>query len=260
MSDVYNAVCDYFSEVYYSPDKVIGKFEPVYNQLLKQDLDTLVGTGLSGGIIVPMIAKAYDLNYMLVRKPGATTHDTSRVFGKVGQSWLFVDDFICSGATLRRVQRMLTREIPFKHETRMLGGWMYSKEELHLMNPDVNGIGFQMRDSYVWKPRNVELIEENRQIQENSVYILFRDYYDDTFYVVRRDFMHWGEEEPEDCDDAYTVGYPLPNKFLEVEQGVYSINLEHREFFYIQQEPGIHVVDKLDDCLKRLQRVISTQD
>ena len=67
--------------------------------------DTMVGRGLSGALVVPQLAKALRKNYMIVRKPGESTHDSSQAVGKLGKRWLFVDDFVSSGTT-----RRLTKE------------------------------------------------------------------------------------------------------------------------------------------------------
>ncbi len=76
------------------------------------EFDTLVGTGLSGALIVPTLARALDVHWLLVRKPNDGTHGNTAAEGKLGARWLFVDDFIDSGATLERVTEVVGRLRP----------------------------------------------------------------------------------------------------------------------------------------------------
>lgn len=66
------------------------------------DFDTLAGTGMSGSIVIPLLARALDKHFLLIRKDGAGAHTDAHV-GVLGERWLFVDDFISSGATKQRV-------------------------------------------------------------------------------------------------------------------------------------------------------------
>lgn len=72
---------------------------------LPSSVDTLVGTGMSGTLIVPRLAERLGLAWGVVRKPGVSSHAGSTTFyeGQMGRRWAFVDDFICSGDTLFRV-------------------------------------------------------------------------------------------------------------------------------------------------------------
>jgi orotate phosphoribosyltransferase len=65
--------------------------------------DTLVGTGFSGGVIIPALAMRLNKMYALVRKDSDDTHHAGPIMGEVGASWIFVDDFIGTGTTERRV-------------------------------------------------------------------------------------------------------------------------------------------------------------
>lgn len=72
---------------------------------LPSSVDTLVGTGMSGTLIVPRLAERLGLFWGVVRKPGVSSHagSTTRYEGQMGRCWAFVDDFISSGDTLFRV-------------------------------------------------------------------------------------------------------------------------------------------------------------
>ena len=69
--------------------------------------DTIVGTGLSGSLVVPHLGRAFGLHWAIVRKNDGS-HSSSQIEGNIGQRWIFVDDFIYSGKTLNRVQSVVT--------------------------------------------------------------------------------------------------------------------------------------------------------
>lgn len=72
---------------------------------LPSSVDTLVGTGMSGSLIVPRLAERLGLFWGVVRKPGVSSHagSSTKYEGQMGRRWAFVDDFISSGDTLFRV-------------------------------------------------------------------------------------------------------------------------------------------------------------
>lgn len=68
------------------------------------DFDTIVGTGLSGCLVLAQLAKVLDVEYLAVRKSNDSSHSEKTCEGSLGKSWLFVDDFIGTGATFYRVK------------------------------------------------------------------------------------------------------------------------------------------------------------
>jgi orotate phosphoribosyltransferase len=77
--------------------------------LIDKDFDTFVGTGLSGTIGASVLAAALNKHLLIVRKPDDTgNHSGNKVEGRIGQKWVFVDDMISSGATLQRVQEVVS--------------------------------------------------------------------------------------------------------------------------------------------------------
>jgi hypothetical protein len=67
------------------------------------EFDTLVGRGLSGALVIPRLADALGVKWLLVRKPEDGSHSGKKAEGELGRKWLFVDDLICTGSTLREV-------------------------------------------------------------------------------------------------------------------------------------------------------------
>lgn len=99
--------CSYMDNVY-NFDAIL---EDAKLRLVDEDVefDTLVGTGLSGALVVPRLADALDVRWMLVRKDNDGSHSTQPVEGFIGRRWLFVDDFMSTGATFRRVENVIDR-------------------------------------------------------------------------------------------------------------------------------------------------------
>ncbi len=91
------------------------------------DFDTLVGTGFSGGIVIPSLALALGKKFVLIRKETDDSHHgRGRLLGQLGSRWVFVDDFVSSGRTRRRVidkieEAARTAEV----ETTLVGQYMY---------------------------------------------------------------------------------------------------------------------------------------
>lgn len=87
-------------EEYYDEDegdwvkKRIGRQRPI-------EFDTLVGIGLSGTLLLPMLADRLKCNYLALRKDGDGSHAGNKHQGTLGRKWLFFDDLISSGSTLQ---------------------------------------------------------------------------------------------------------------------------------------------------------------
>jgi hypothetical protein len=84
--------------------------------------DTLIGTGLSGCLVVPTLARALGRHFAIVRKPNDGAHSPSCIAGEVGSKWLFVDEQICSGTTFRRVHDVMSR-LPCEFVGSFIYGW-----------------------------------------------------------------------------------------------------------------------------------------
>lgn len=92
------------------------------------EFDTLVGTGLSGALVLPALAAAMGKHFLVIRKDTEATHAHWKAEGQLGKRWLFVDDVIDSGATLRRVHYAVYDALQDRrsdHETDFVGAYLY---------------------------------------------------------------------------------------------------------------------------------------
>lgn len=64
---------------------------------------SMVGTGLSGALVIPILARALNKPFAIIRKPNESSHATTMFEGTIKDSYIFVDDFIATSATRDRV-------------------------------------------------------------------------------------------------------------------------------------------------------------
>lgn len=129
----------------------------VRDRLGDLEYDTIVGTGLSGALVVPTLARELDKHWAIVRKEDGS-HSDNMIEGAVGRRWLFVDDFVDSGATVRRVIATMTDELDYYMRTHgfvtaCVGIWEYEEKRF----TDANGARMAMilNDTYSqWRLEN----------------------------------------------------------------------------------------------------------
>ena len=96
--------------------------------LESHDFDTVVATGVSGTIALPMVAFAHNVNMLVVRKSQENCHSWLDCEGVLGSKWMFVDDFIHTGDTFRRVHDAVTRLAQkYERETEFVGAYLYAE-------------------------------------------------------------------------------------------------------------------------------------
>lgn len=100
MTIVHRAHSGYFSRAWGNLDTIAAEMAEA---LASVEYDTMIGTGLSGTLVVPSLARALDKHWAIVRKE-PSPHTSLLVEGDIGERWVFVDDFVCSGSTKRRVR------------------------------------------------------------------------------------------------------------------------------------------------------------
>ena len=77
--------------------------------------DALVGIGLSGALVVPLLAYVLKKRFCLVRKENVESHATVQLEGNLekGDRWIFVDDIVASGTTKNYVIAMLPNDFKY---------------------------------------------------------------------------------------------------------------------------------------------------
>jgi len=91
------------------------------------EFDTMVGTGFSGGVVIPSLALAMGKRFVLIRKETDDSHHgKGRLLGELGPRWIFVDDFVSSGKTRHRaIEKVNEAAHEASLHTEMVGQYMY---------------------------------------------------------------------------------------------------------------------------------------
>lgn len=116
-------------------DKALFDLESVIRTARKDlrdaDFDTLVGTGFSGGVVIPALARSMGKRFALLRKETDDSHHGSgRLLGDIGKRWIFVDDFVSSGATFRRLSEKVAAACTLEdHVSTYVGDYLYAHTE-----------------------------------------------------------------------------------------------------------------------------------
>ncbi len=144
---------------YYLGDAIAQDMGPLIERVQERipsdlEYDTIVGTGLSGILVVPTVARALGKAFGVVRKEhelsNGVSHAESLYEGTMGRRWVLLDDFMCSGATCKRAIVSVHKE--FHHEE---GSWYENRQW------DTEFVGFVEYDENRSRPwRSVEMLLE----------------------------------------------------------------------------------------------------
>ncbi len=123
MTDRLDMTAVYLRPIWDSCDELIAKAKEGLDNVL---FDTLIGTGVSGSIFVPLLARELGCYWAIARKSNDGSHSFNAIEGDIGERWVFVDDLVDSGATLKRVQRQVDNWTDRHNwETEFAGTYLY---------------------------------------------------------------------------------------------------------------------------------------
>lgn len=96
-------------------------------RLEEVDYDTMIGTGLSGSLVIPYLARRLGKHWAIMRKPEENSHSDHSFEGEIGDRWLFVDDFMATGSTAQRVIDQV-KDAVFRGggKTELVGAYLYT--------------------------------------------------------------------------------------------------------------------------------------
>ena|SRR5258708_30504324 len=96
------------------------------------DFDSMVGTGLSGSLVIPILARAFDVDWAIIRKDSDKSHSDSRFEGVIGNKWVFVDDGFSTGATLLKVVSTVRQLSNVYGEVNdFVGAYLYAQDNFY---------------------------------------------------------------------------------------------------------------------------------
>lgn len=121
----------YFGEAFGDPDKLIKNAE-VNLRGLKVEFDSMVAIGLSGYLVLPLLARHFDVPFLALRKQSENCHDSYGIGkygrGSIGHKWLLVDDFVCTGKTMRNAISLVKQGLEYSDNftTEFVGTYCYA--------------------------------------------------------------------------------------------------------------------------------------
>jgi hypothetical protein len=96
---------DYLSELLYTPEAVIQDAE---RALADVRFGSIVGTGLSGTLAAPLLARHFGVPFAIIRKADEQgRHSSCAIEGTVSAVWIMADDRVATGATCARVRAIV---------------------------------------------------------------------------------------------------------------------------------------------------------
>lgn len=104
--------------------------EDAETQLIGQnvDFDSMVGIGLSGLLVLPVLARHFNVPFFACRK-GEESHHNRELpegGGRIGRKWILIDDAIVTGSTIKKVQSIIeTVANRYNFETEFMGTYFY---------------------------------------------------------------------------------------------------------------------------------------
>jgi adenine/guanine phosphoribosyltransferase-like PRPP-binding protein len=102
--------------------------------------DTIIGCGMSGALVVPLLANELGKKYAIVRKPEDrhkhkkghgedVFNEWSTIEGELGHTWIFVDDGMASGATMAHTQARVADVCQRSSwQAEQVGGYFYGRD------------------------------------------------------------------------------------------------------------------------------------
>lgn len=114
------------------------------------EFDTMIGRGTSGLLVVPLLARALDKHFAIVRKPNDASHKETDIEGTIGDRWIFVDDFVSTGNTRARVKEAVTEAQRYhQFKTEFVGTYEYHFQRFSLeVGPSRSADGSQSTCSF----------------------------------------------------------------------------------------------------------------
>lgn len=93
---------------------------------IKDQFDSIACCGTSGLMVVPQIAELLDKHIVIARKDEEKRYSEFRTEGVPPFRYVIIDDLICSGATVRHIQKLIREDYP---RARCVGIYCYLPDE-----------------------------------------------------------------------------------------------------------------------------------
>jgi adenine/guanine phosphoribosyltransferase-like PRPP-binding protein len=88
--------------------------------------DSIACCGTSGLLIVPQISEILNKHIVVVRKPSEKRYSPFDMEGVIPNTYIIVDDLVCSGRTIRLIKNSVKNESP---QSKCVGAYFYLPQE-----------------------------------------------------------------------------------------------------------------------------------
>ena len=95
------------------------------------DYDSIVCCGTSGILVAPQVCEILNKEIVIVRKDHEKRYSPFVIEGILGNRFVFLDDLVCSGGTLRHVIKNIKEE---HHYAKCVGVYCYMKDKCGYRN------------------------------------------------------------------------------------------------------------------------------
>lgn len=95
------------------------------------DYDSIVCCGTSGILVAPQVCEILNKEIVIVRKDHEKRYSPFVIEGILGNRFVFLDDLVCSGGTLRHVIKNIKEEHPY---AKCAGVYCYMKDKCGYRN------------------------------------------------------------------------------------------------------------------------------
>lgn len=186
VSQTFSFNAGYFDRAFGDAEALTKAFD-VAIEFSKVDFDSMAAIGLSGHLVLPLLARHAGVPFLALRKSDVKTHDTWGIGkhgrGTIGKRYLIIDDFVSSGTTVKKIRNAIdavTEEYscPFKPE--YVGTYCYaepsSAAETAVMLPD----GSKLRGKEI-------VVDGSRMLVNYFAYLAIEMYISDAIYYGKPD-------------------------------------------------------------------------
>lgn len=117
----------------------------------KDEFDAIAFSGMSGALVAPIVADRLGKPFFLIRKKDESPHMEHRVEGDYNaKRYIIIDDFICTGKTVGRIQYWMNHTV---EDCKYVGMLSYNRMYSYLNAKN---------------PKNIrQLLEESREFHYN---------------------------------------------------------------------------------------------
>jgi hypothetical protein len=176
----------YFDRAFGDPDVLIKAFD-IAVEFSKVEFDSMAAIGLSGHMVLPLLARHAGVPFLALRKPDVKSHDTWGIGkhgrGTIGKKYLIVDDFVSTGRTVNNIRAAIdtvAREYNCPFTPEYVGTYCYAE------SPSRPETSVKMPSGAKLTGKEI-IVDGARMLVNYDTYALIEMYISDAIWYQRAD-------------------------------------------------------------------------